>query len=228
MPAERSNSMARRFSSGEEKGSLYRRMIELERRGMRFEREEGSLRELERNYLGLMDSEVFLFFMVDLKGTVLACNRCAERFWGVDLHGGRVYAAAVAVCPRERADFEGAPPSGFPEKDPFPSAPLPPRRFSGVDRGGDGSLSFSGRGRDSDGWGRCDGKGQAVRPQRTGGLGTCLGQLPRPFVLYLGRGGEAALCLAGLSCDREAVSGARLCRGVPVSPPGQRGRSLPL
>ena len=54
--------MARRFSSGEEKGSLYRRMIELERRGMRFEREEGSLRELERNYLGLMDSEVFLFF----------------------------------------------------------------------------------------------------------------------------------------------------------------------
>ena len=87
MPAERSNSMARRLSSEEEKGSLYRRMIELERRGMRFEREEGSLRELERNYLGLMDSEVFLFFMVDLKGTVLACNRCAERFWGVDLRG---------------------------------------------------------------------------------------------------------------------------------------------
>ena len=88
MPTERSNPANRRSPLEKEKGSLYRRMLELDRRGMRFESEEKALREIERNYLGLMDSEVFLFLLVDIKGNILACNRCAEKFWGVDLRGG--------------------------------------------------------------------------------------------------------------------------------------------
>ena len=85
MSADRSGSIGRRGAMEEERSSLYRRMIELERRAVRSEREEEVLREIERSFQGLMDSEIFLFLLVDLEGNVLACNRCVEKFWDVDL-----------------------------------------------------------------------------------------------------------------------------------------------
>lgn len=102
MLSERSIPVSRRLALEEEKGSLYRRMVELERRGMRFEREAGSLREVERHYWGLMDSEVFLFLIVALNGHVLACNRCVEKFWGVDLRGV-VPTSLQSLCAPESA-----------------------------------------------------------------------------------------------------------------------------
>ncbi len=70
-----------------ERGALYRRMVELERRGKRFEREEEALREIERNYQALIESGIFLLLIVGLDGSILACNRCVERFWGIKLGG---------------------------------------------------------------------------------------------------------------------------------------------
>ena len=52
MPTEWSDPTARRQSMENERGSLYRRMVELERRGMRFEREEGTHRRSEERRVG--------------------------------------------------------------------------------------------------------------------------------------------------------------------------------
>ena len=81
-----------------ERGALYRRMVELERRGMRFEREEEALREIERNYQGLIESGIFLLLIVGLDGGILACNRCVERFWGIE-PGGAGPASLWSLCP---------------------------------------------------------------------------------------------------------------------------------
>ena len=98
MPTEWSDPTARRQSMENERGSLYRRMVELERRGMRFEREEGALREIEHNYRGLIESGIFLLLIVGIDGNILACNRCVERFWGVD-PGGAGTASLWSLCP---------------------------------------------------------------------------------------------------------------------------------
>ena len=82
MPTEWSDPTVRRLSMENERGALYRRMVELERRGMRFKREEEALREIERNYQGLIESGIFLLLIVGLDGSILACNRCVERLWG--------------------------------------------------------------------------------------------------------------------------------------------------
>ena len=87
MPTEWSDPTARRQSMENERGSLYRRMVELERRGMRFEREEGALREIEHNYRGLIESGIFLLLIVGIDGNILACNRCVERFWASTREG---------------------------------------------------------------------------------------------------------------------------------------------
>ena len=98
MPTEWSDPTARRQSMENERGSLYRRMVELERRGMRFEREEGALREIEHNYRGLIESGIFLLLIVGIDGNILACNRCVERFWGVDPRGAGT-ASLWSLCP---------------------------------------------------------------------------------------------------------------------------------
>ena len=73
------------------------RTVELERRLMRFEREEKAFREIERSYLDLMDSEVFLLLLLDVQGGVLAANRCAERFWQLASRDGGA-AALGSMC----------------------------------------------------------------------------------------------------------------------------------
>ena len=98
MPTEWSDPTARRQSMENERGSLYRRMVELERRGMRFEREEGALREIEHNYRGLIESGIFLLLIVGIDGNILACNRCVERFWGVDPEGAGT-SSLWSLCP---------------------------------------------------------------------------------------------------------------------------------
>ena len=98
MPTEWSDPTVRRLSMENERGALYRRMVELERRGMRFKREEEALREIERNYQGLIESGIFLLLIVGLDGSILACNRCVERFWGVD-PGGAGMASLWSLCP---------------------------------------------------------------------------------------------------------------------------------
>ena len=98
MPTEWSDPTARRQSMENERGSLYRRMVELERRGMRFEREEGALREIEHNYRGLIESGIFLLLIVGIDGNILACNRCVERFWGVDPEGAGT-TSLWSLCP---------------------------------------------------------------------------------------------------------------------------------
>lgn len=89
--------ITRRWSLEEENRSLYMRTVELERRLMRFEREEKAFREIERSYLDLMDSEVFLLLLLDVQGGVLAANRCAERLWQLASRDGGA-AALGSMC----------------------------------------------------------------------------------------------------------------------------------
>lgn len=98
MPTEWSDPTVRRLSMENERGALYRRMVELERRGMRFKREEEALREIERNYQGLIESGIFLLLIVGLDGSILACNRCVERFWGIE-PGGAGPVSLWSLCP---------------------------------------------------------------------------------------------------------------------------------
>lgn len=98
MPTEWSDPTGRRLSMENERGALYRRMVELERRGMRFKREEEALREIERNYQGLIESGIFLLLIVGLDGSILACNRCVERFWGIE-PGGAGPVSLWSLCP---------------------------------------------------------------------------------------------------------------------------------
>ncbi len=107
MPMERSGPIARRFALDEERDSLYRRMVDQERRELRFEREERALREVERSFLGLMDSAVFLFLIVDLEGNILACNRCVEKFWGVDPRGADSTLLRSLCAPDSAGELEG-------------------------------------------------------------------------------------------------------------------------
>ena len=65
-----------------EKSKFLQNVVEMERTLMKMQRTEKVLREIEQRYLALMDSSVFLCFILDADGKFRAMNRRAEEFFG--------------------------------------------------------------------------------------------------------------------------------------------------
>lgn len=72
----------------QEKSMLLVRTIELERELMKARRTEKVLHEMEQRYLSLMDSEVFLYFILAPSGLLRLMNRRSEEFLGFQLKFG--------------------------------------------------------------------------------------------------------------------------------------------
>ncbi|NLL36850.1 MAG: GGDEF domain-containing protein [Fretibacterium sp.] len=62
---------------------LYHRTVELERESLRARRIEKVSAELERHYTTLLDSSVFLYFLISPHGNLIALNHRAEEFFGL-------------------------------------------------------------------------------------------------------------------------------------------------
>jgi diguanylate cyclase (GGDEF)-like protein/PAS domain S-box-containing protein len=74
--------------SGQEKDQIIRQALELEKELMKTKRAEKVLREMERRYLSLMDSAVFLYAVLTPDGVFRLMNRRAEEFFGFRLQSG--------------------------------------------------------------------------------------------------------------------------------------------
>jgi diguanylate cyclase (GGDEF)-like protein/PAS domain S-box-containing protein len=74
-------------SSGE-RDHIFQQALGLERELMKTRRAEKVLREMERRYLSLMDSAVFLYALLTPDGAFRLMNRRAEEFFGVRLQSG--------------------------------------------------------------------------------------------------------------------------------------------
>jgi diguanylate cyclase (GGDEF)-like protein/PAS domain S-box-containing protein len=74
--------------SGQEKDRILQQALELEKELMKTKRTEKVLREMERRYLSLMDSAVFLYAVLTPDGVFRLMNRRAEEFFGFRLQSG--------------------------------------------------------------------------------------------------------------------------------------------
>jgi diguanylate cyclase (GGDEF)-like protein/PAS domain S-box-containing protein len=74
--------------TGQEEDRILRQALELEKELMKTKRAEKVLREMERRYLGLMDSSVFLCAVLTPDGVFQLMNRRAEEFFGFRVQSG--------------------------------------------------------------------------------------------------------------------------------------------
>ncbi|MDR1648984.1 MAG: diguanylate cyclase [Synergistaceae bacterium] len=73
---------------GREEERILQQALELEKELMKMKRAEKVLREMERRYLSLMDSAVFLYALLTPDGVFRLMNRRAEEFFGFRLQAG--------------------------------------------------------------------------------------------------------------------------------------------
>ena len=89
-----------------EKSKLLQSVVEMERNLMKMQRAEKVLREIEQRYLALMDSSVFLCFILAADGKFRAMNHRAEDFFGFQMKLGASITLQSLTTPGRTLEVE--------------------------------------------------------------------------------------------------------------------------